>query len=69
MFYRNLNIIYANCFQGQTRKGVGNITKNLNFKNSLFRGLDKINIPSQYFNNKKGYYNLRNEIYQTHKTE
>lgn len=67
MFSRNLNIIYANCFKGQSNKGVGNIVKNLNVTNSLFRGMDKVSIPSQDFNNKKGYYNLRTEVYKSHK--
>jgi len=64
---RNMNIIYANCFQGQPNKGVGSIVKNLNVTNSLFMGMDKVNIPSQDFNNKKGYYNLRTEVYESHK--
>ena len=42
---RNMNIIYANCFKGQPNKGVGSIVKNLNVTNSLFRGMDKVNIP------------------------
>lgn len=67
MLSRNLNIIFANCFKGQPNKGVGNIVKNLNVTNSLFRGMDKVSIPSQYFNDKKGYYNLRTEVYETHK--
>ena len=66
MLSRNLNIIYANCFQGQCNKGVGSIVKNLNVINSLFTGMDKVNIPSKDFNNKKGYYNLRTEVYETH---
>jgi arginase len=64
---RNVNIIYANCFRGQPNKGVGNIAKNLNVTNYLFRGMDKVNIPSQDFNNKKGYSNLRTEVYDSHK--
>ena len=64
---RNMNIIYANCFKGQPNKGVGSIVKNLNVTNSLFRGMDKVNIPSQDFNNKKGYYNLRTEVFESHK--
>lgn len=64
---RNVNIIYANCFRGQPNKGVGNISKNLNVTNYLFRGMDKVNIPSQDFNNKKGYSNLRTEVYESHK--
>jgi arginase len=64
---RNVNIIYANCFRGQPNKGVGNISKNLNVTNYLFRGMDKVNIPSQDFNNKKGYSNLRTEVYDSHK--
>lgn len=65
--HRNMNIIFANCFKGQPNKGVGNIVKNLNVTNSLFRGMDKVSIPSHDFNNKKGYYNLRTEVYETHK--
>ena len=64
--FRNLNIIYANCFQGQTHKGVGNIIKNLTDIKSLFRDMNRINIPLQYFNNNKGYFNLRTEVYKTH---
>jgi arginase len=29
--------------------------------------MDKVNIPSQDFNNKKGYSNLRTEVYESHK--
>jgi len=64
---RNLNIIYANCFQGQGNKGVGRIVKNLNVTNSRFMGMKKTHIPSKDFNKKKGYYNLRSEVYESHK--
>lgn len=66
-YNRNMNIIYANCFKGQPNKGVGNIVNNLNVTNSLFHGMDKVSIPSQDFNNKKGYYKLRTEVYESHK--
>jgi arginase len=67
MLSRNLNIIYANCFQGQRNAGVGDIVKNLNVINSLFTGMDKVNIPSKNFDNINGYYNLRSEVYKSHK--
>jgi arginase len=63
----NLNIIFANCCKGQPNKGVGNVVKNLNVTNSLFREMNKVSIPLQDFNNKKGYYKLRTEVYETHK--
>lgn len=63
----NLNIIFANCCKGQPNKGVGNVVKNLNVANSLFREMNKVSIPLQDFNNKKGYYKLRTEVYETHK--
>ena len=33
---------------------------------SFFRDMKRINIPLQYFNNNKGYFNLRTEVYKTH---
>ena len=63
---RNFNIIYANCFQGQRNKGVGNVVKNLDNITSLFKSATQTNIPSKYFHNKKGYSRLRTEVYDAH---
>lgn len=63
---RNFNIIYANCFQGQRNKGVGNVVKNLDNITSLFKSATQTNIPAKYFHNKKGYSRLRTEVYDAH---
>ena len=63
---RNFNIIYANCFQGQRNKGVGNVIKNLGNIISLFKDATQTNIPAKYFHNKKGYSRLRTEVYDSH---
>ena len=66
----NLNVIYANCSQGQRKPGVGKVLKNLGSSASLLSKYDdcKINIPSKTFNNKNGYYKLRNAVYNIHKS-
>ena len=65
-FVKHFNIIYANCFQGQRNKGVGNVVKNLDNITSLFKSATQTNIPAKYFHNKKGYSRLRTEVYDTH---
>lgn len=57
-------IILANCFQGQKRRGVGNVKKNLG--NLLNDYNVSSSIPNEYFNNKRGYNELAEQVYQNH---